>query len=154
MSGSDGVFNIAKGKVGYYTELPGSSDALKCLLLKSTGLESDGTLADYDTVAAILAASNDECDFTNYARQTLSSVTWTVDDTNDRGDGDADNILFASAGGASNNTIGKLIIFYVPDTGAEADSSNIPLTFHSYDETTSGTGLSITIPTGGFVRAS
>jgi hypothetical protein len=152
MSGSDFVFNVAKGKIGYYLGLPAASDAIRCLLLKSTGLEADATLADYDTVAALLAAANDECDFTNYARQALSTVSWTVDDVNDRADGDADDISFATAGGATNNTIGKLVIYYDPD-GTDTDANNVPLTAHDYDETTTGSTLNITLPSGGFVRA-
>ncbi len=121
------VFNISKGKPSYYAGLPAAADAIKCLLLKSSGIVADGTLADYTTVAALLAGASDEADFTNYVRKTLASITVTVDNTNDRVDIDCADIVWTTAGGASNNTVAKLVTFYVPDTGAESDSTNIPL---------------------------
>lgn len=149
----NGIFNVAKGQIAYYASLPGSSDAIKVLLLKSSGLQADATLADHDTVAAVLAASNDEADATNYVRKTAGSVTVTVDDTNDRVDIDCADITWTTLGGASNNTLGALMFFYVPDTGAEADSSNIPLSFHTFSYTTTGVDVSVLIPTAGFMRA-
>ena len=77
------TFNIAKGKVARYADLPDASDSLILVWLKSTGLESDATLKDYDTLSAILAAANDECDFTGYTRRTLASVVAAVNDGTD-----------------------------------------------------------------------
>ena len=153
MAGSNVVFNIARGKLGYYAELPGTNDALIAVLLKSSGLEDDATLVDHDTLSSLLAGTSDECDFTNYARQTLSGVTSTVDDSSNVLDIDSDNISWATAGGAANNTIGKLVVCYDPDTTGGTDADIIPLSAHSYDETTSGTTLVITIPSGGFLRS-
>lgn len=119
-------FNIAKGKIAYYASLPAASDALILVWVKNTGLESDATLKDYDTLAAILAASNDECDFTGYTRRTLASVTVTVDDS-------ADKVVIDSADPASyTNTgtaqvAGAAIVCYDPDTGAGTDADLIPL---------------------------
>lgn len=62
----DGVFNIARGKIRYYLELPAASDSLLVVLLQTTGLQADDTLRDHDTLAVLLAASNDEATFTNY----------------------------------------------------------------------------------------
>jgi len=153
VAGSNVVFNIARGKLGYYAELPGTNDALIAVLLKSSGLEDDATLVDHDTLSSLLAGTSDECDFTNYARQTLSGVTSTVDDSSNVLDIDSDNISWATAGGAANNTIGKLVVCYDPDTTGGTDADIIPLSAHSYDETTSGTTLVITIPSGGFLRS-
>jgi hypothetical protein len=151
---ADVVANIAKGQIAYYAGLPGTNDALIAVLLKSSGLEADGTLADYDTLAAVLAAANDECDATNYTRKTLSNVTVTVDDTNDRVDIDCDDLTYTSLGGASNNTLAKLVVCYDPDTTGGTDSSIVPLTFHDITLTTDGTTVTVTIPSGGFARAS
>lgn len=153
MSGSDVVFNIARGQVGYYAGLPATNDALIAVLLKSTGLQADATLVDYDNLSALLGGGNTECDFTNYARKTLTNVVATVDDTNDRLDVDCDDITWVSAGGASNNTIAKLLICYDPDTTGGTDADIVPLTAHTYDDTTSGSSLLVTIPTGGFFRS-
>jgi hypothetical protein len=54
---ADFVFNIAKGKVAYYATLPAANDALIVIPIESSGVESDATLRDYDTVSALLAAA-------------------------------------------------------------------------------------------------
>jgi len=136
---ADGVFNISKGKVKYYAELPAANDALLLILLKSTGLEADDTLNNYDDLATLLAAANDECDFTNYSRKTLANISITVDDTNNRVDIDCDDVVYTNAGGAANNTVGKAIICYDPDTTGGTDSSIVPLTYHDMSFTTDGT---------------
>jgi hypothetical protein len=150
---ANGVFNIAKGRAAYYATLPGANDALIVVLLKASGLEADDTLNNYDTLSALLAAANDEGDFTNYTRKTLASVTVTVDDTNNRADVDAADITYTAAGGASNNSIGKAIVCYDPDTTGGTDADIIPLTYHDMVFTTDGTDQQITIPTDGFYRA-
>lgn len=148
----DVVSNIMKGRLAYYGTLPAANDSLIAILLKSSGLEADGTLVDYDDLAALLAAANDEADATNYARKTLASVTVTVDDTNNRVDIDCDDLVYTTLGGASNNTIGKLAVCYKPDTSS-VDSAIVPLSFHDVTLTTDGTTVNVTVPSGGFTRA-
>ncbi|MEU0469934.1 hypothetical protein ABZ215_38555 [Amycolatopsis sp. NPDC006131] len=150
---SDGVFNAARGRIAHYASLPEANDALIVVLLKSAGLEADDTLNNYDDLAALLAASNDEADFTGYTRKTLATVTVTVDDTNNRVDIDAADFVYTSAGGGTNNTIGKLLVCYDPDTTGGTDSSIVPLTYHDCVFTTDGTDQTITLPTSGFARA-
>lgn len=119
------VFNIAKGKVARYADLPDATDSIILIWLKNANIESDAILKDYDTLAAILAAANDECDFTGYTRRTLTGVTATPDDS-------ADKMIVDSADPASyTNTgatqiAGAAIVCYVPSTGA-ADSLIVPL---------------------------
>lgn len=151
---ADGVFNIAKGKVAYYAGLPAASDALIVVLLQSTGLEADNTLNNYDDLAALLAAANDEATFTNYARKTVTaSVTVTVDDTNNWVDVDFPDQTWTAAGGATNNTLGKLLVCYDGDTGAGTDSAIIPLTYHDFTATTDGSDITAQIAAAGFYRA-
>lgn len=155
---ADGVFNIAKGKAKYYAEqaIAGSGGAaLVVLLLKSAGLVGDSTMADYDDVAAILAGASDEADFTNYARKVITGggITNTVDDTNDRLDTDIPDQTWTSAGGASNNTLGKLIVAFRPATGS-ADSALVPLTHHDFAEVTTGSDIVAQVAAAGFYRAS
>lgn len=124
---SDFVFNIAKGKIKFYAELPATNDALILVLLKSAGLEVDDTLNNYDDLGALLAAANDELTFTGYARRTLASVTVTVDDTNNRVDLDAaDPAAWTNTGGAA-EACGKAVICYDPDTTTGTDSTLVPL---------------------------
>jgi NADH dehydrogenase/NADH:ubiquinone oxidoreductase subunit G len=151
---SDFVFNIAKGAVAYYATLPATNDGLIVVLLKSSGLEADSTLKDYDTLALLLAGTSDEADFTNYGRKTITSVTVTVDDTNDRVDVDVADQTWTSAGGATNNTLGKLLVCYDPDTTGGTDSSVIPLAAHDFSATTDGTNLVAQVAASGFYRAS
>jgi len=150
---ANGVFNDTKGEVKTLAALPAANDALIVVLLKSSGLEADATLADHNDLAALLAAANDECDFTNYTRKTLTSVTNTVDDTNNWLDTDAADFTYTAAGGATNNTIGKAIICYDPDTTAGTDSSIRLLTYHDFTATTDGNDLVVTVAAGGFFRA-
>lgn len=151
---ADGVFNIAKGRFAYYATLPAASDALIVVLLKATGLEADDTLNNYDDLSTLLAASNDEADFTNYARKTVTaSVTVTVDDTNNRVDVDMPDLTWVSAGGGTNNSIGKLLVCYDADTGAGTDANIIPLTYHDCVFTTDGTDQVVQLNTAGFGRA-
>tara|TARA_R100001086_G_C11760143_1_gene237885 strand:- start:396 stop:821 length:426 start_codon:yes stop_codon:yes gene_type:complete len=118
--------------------------------------EADGTLEDYDTLAAILAGSNTEATFTNYARKDLSDLDIsapTPDDTNNRQEADFPNQTWASAGGASNNTLVKLIVCYNPDITSDVDANIIPLTHHDFAVTTNGGDLTAEPDANGFYRA-
>ncbi len=143
---ADEVFNIAKG--AFAEKIRDSASSVGILLLKTA--ESDATLRDYDTVAAILAGSNTEADFTNYARKTGITGTVTVDNTNDRVDCDIPDQTWSSAGGASNNTLAKAIVFYQESA---ADSGRVPLTHHDFAETTTGSDITLQVNASGFARA-
>lgn len=145
---ADFAFNIAKGKIAYYASLPGTSDALKIIPIEASGVESDATLKDYDTVAAILAAANNEQ--STMGRKTLASVTVTVDDSNDRVDISCATVTWTAASG---NAISDMLICYVPDTGTSTDSDLIPLTWHDFSESPTGSDISATISTA-FARNS
>lgn len=150
----DVVFNIMLGRVAYYATLPAAADAIIVCLLKSSGLEADGTIRDYDDLSTLLAAANDEADFTNYVRKTAASVTVTVDDTNNRVDVDMADITWTSAGGATNNTIAALLTTYDNDTGAGTDANIVPMTKHDFSVTTDGSDLTAQVASAGFYRAS
>lgn len=143
---ADFVFNIAKGAAA--EKIRDSGSAVGIMLLKVS--EADGTLKDYDTLAALLAGSNTEADFTNYARKTSLTGTITVDDTNDRVDVDVADQTWTSAGGASNNTLTDLVVFYEESA---ADSGRIPLTCHDFAATTDGSDLTAQVNASGFFRA-
>lgn len=144
---ADGVFNIAKGAVA---EKFRDSAAVGIIMLLKVA-ESDSTLIDYDTLAAILAGSNTEADFTNYARKTSLTGTVTVDDTNNRVDVDIPDQTWTAAGGASNNTLVKAIVAYQESA---ADSGRVPLTHHDFAVTTDGSDLTLQVNAAGFFRAS
>jgi hypothetical protein len=112
--------------------------------------EADAALRDRTTLADILGAANTEANFTNYARKTGITGTVTVDQANDRVDVDMPDQTFAAAGGATNNTLAKLIVYYEE---AAADATRIPLSAHDFVVTTDGTDLIVQVAAAGFYRA-
>lgn len=159
---SDGVFNISKGRgVEFYNRVKSNdpaNSAFIIVLLKLSGLEADDLLNNYDDVAALLAASNDEADFTNYARKTISDAALAAlpapDDTNNRRDIDLPDQTWTSAGGAQNNSLGKALVCYDPDTGAAGDGTLIPVSYYDFVVTTTGIDLVLQFASAGFYRAS
>ena len=144
---ADFIFNIAKG--AFVEKFRDSAANGLILLLKVN--EAESALKDHDTVAAILAAANTECDFTNYARKTGITGTITVDDTNDRVDVDIPDQTWAAAGGAPNNTLTKLIVAYEE---AAADATRIPIAGLDFAPTTDGSDITAQINAAGIARAS
>jgi hypothetical protein len=110
---ADIVFNVAKGKVAEKVR----DDATKIGVLLLKTVESDALMKDRTTIADLLAGST-EANFTNYARKTAITATLTVDQANDRVDVDIPNQTWAAAGGATNNTLAKAVVFY--DEGGTA----------------------------------
>ncbi len=156
---ADGVFNIAKGRgVEFYNRVENndpSTAGFIIVLLKAA--EADATLEDYDDLAALLlAAGNTEADFTSYGRKTLTDTELAAfpapDDTNNRYEVDLPDQTWAPAGGATNNTLVKLLVCYAPDT-AGADGTLIPVTYHDFAVTTDGSDLTAQFDALGFLRA-
>lgn len=144
---ADFVFNIAKGAVA---EMIRDSAANVGIILLKTA-EADATMKDYDTLAALIAGTPDEADFTDYARKTGITGTITVDDTNDRVDVDIPDQTWTGAGGASNNTLTDLVTYY---QNAAADATRIPMTNHDFAVTTDDSDLTAQVNASGFYRAS
>lgn len=140
------VFNSGKGRVA---ELANTSPtALNLLVLKSAAVQ--GTNEDYDTLAALLGdAGNTEADFTNYARVDLQNVTYILDDTGNKSRVDADDVLFASAGGATNNTCVSVVIF----EDNASDALSIPLVHLDASFTTDGNDVTLQFDASGFYEA-
>jgi hypothetical protein len=143
---ADFVFNIAKGVAA--EKINDSAANLLILLIKTA--ESDALMKDRATVTAVLSGST-EADFTNYARKTGLTGVVTVDNANDRVDVDVADQTWTSAGGASNNTLAKLIIAY---QDSAADTGRVPLTAHDFVVTTDGSDLIAQVAAAGFYRAS
>jgi hypothetical protein len=124
-----GIFvqNIALGKIKYYAELPNAADALLLVFLKATGLEADATLRDYDTLAAMLAASNDECDFPGYSRLVIANVTASVDDATNTMNANGDDPASLTNTGGAAQIAGACFVCYDPATGTGTDADIIPL---------------------------
>lgn len=141
--------NIAKGSVAYYAGLPAASDALIAVLF--SGSETDDNLRNADTLAAVIATGVNEATFTGYSRQTLTGVTVTVDDANDRVDVDANNPVWSPT---SAEALTRIAICYDGDTGAGTDANIIPLFIDDFALTTATSGtLTYDIAAAGFYRA-
>lgn len=154
------VFNIAKGRVAeFYNRVdvddPANS-ALIIVALQTTGLESDATLIDMDTLAAVVAGTTNEATNAGYARKVLTQAdiaAMTPDDANDRMDLDIPDQTWtgvAAAGGAWS----KLLVCYDSDTTAGTDADIIPLTAHDFVVTPDGSDITAQINAAGFFRAS
>jgi len=145
---TDIILNIAKGRIAHYASLPGTNDALIAVPLEASGLVADSTMVDYDTLAAILAGASNEQ--TTVGRVTLTNVTVTVNDTDDRVDIDADPIAYAAP--TASAAVGAFVICYDPDTTAGTDADLIPLGKYGVTWTPDGNAISFAV--ADFARAS
>ncbi|MFE7510180.1 hypothetical protein ACFU8I_02965 [Streptomyces sp. NPDC057540] len=134
------VFNQALGRVASLAALPAANDALIAVPLEAAGLVTDATMRDYDDLATLLAGATNEQ--TSMGRKTLTGVTVTVDDTNDRVAVDCADITWTSATG---NPVGAVVICYDPDTATGTDSDLIPLTKHDVSMTPDGSSYTLTV---------
>lgn len=143
------ITNLAKGSLAYYARLLATNDALIAVPIETTGLESDATLQDYDNLSLLLAASNNEQ--TTMGRKTLTGVTVTVDDTNNRVDVDAADVTWAAATG---NAVSRVVLCYDDDTTGGTDTNLVPLFIDDFVVTPAGGDITYVVAASGFFRAS
>lgn len=141
---ANGVFTYAKGRFIHWATLPEASDFIEVVLLKSAGLQADSTLQDYQTLSALLAATNDEADFTNYIRKVAAGVNIVMNTTANTATLQIANLTWLAAGGVQNNTLGKLITVYRP-SDAVTDAGALPMTYHDLSAATTGSDLLVSI---------
>lgn len=147
---ADFVFNAAKGR--FVEKLADDATLIGVLLLKAA--EADTALKDHDDINSLIAAvGNTEADFTNYERkEPATGIVITIDNANDRVDVDMSDLTWATAGGASNNTLTDLVTYYY-ETGTGTDIGAVPLTNHDFAVTTDGSTLTAQVNAAGFARA-
>ena len=149
------VFNIAAGRVVELYNRVESNDptnsALILVPIETSGLEADATLADADTLAAVLAGTTNEQ--TTMGRKTLTDADLAAlpapDDTNNRYEVSLPTVTWTAASG---NAISKILVCYDSDTTGGADSAILPLTMFDAVATPDGNDLQLT--GGTFFRAS
>jgi hypothetical protein len=155
---ADQAFNISKGKAVEYAARVNANDptnsALIIELINTSA--TDATLRDLDTFAAIESDAN-TAEITNsgYSRKTLtdaSSITVTVDDTNDRVDVDFPDPTWTAV--ASGTAITDLVVGYDSDTTGGTDSNVVPISMHDFAVTPDGSDITAQLATAGFYRAS
>lgn len=155
------VFNIAKGQgVELYRRVKSNdpaNSAFVVVLLASTGLVSDATLKDYDTLAAVLAGASDEATNTGYARKVLTDSDLAAlpapDDTNDRFDIDLPDQVWTAVANDGTGAIGKLLVCYDSDTTGGTDANIVPVAAYDFAVTPDGTNISNIVNAAGFLRA-
>lgn len=144
-------FTVTADKIGYYVEQAAAGTGTIVARLFKSGGESDGALADRATMAAVKTGST-ECDFTNYVAggKDMASPARSIDATGDRVKLTvASPITWQNAGGATNNTVARIIYAYKPTSGA-ADSAILPLMSTDISATTNGNDLQVSVHADGF----
>ena len=166
------VFNVARGRLRQYYDIVdsnaaatgpitgGADAALLAILFAAAALEADATLADYDDLAALIAAAgNDEITGGTAARKILTDTELAASAPTD-----ATNVLdldiisdivwtaLTCTAPASNAPVGALIICYKP-TVASGDAAIVPLTKHDFLVTPDGTDVTAQIAATGFYRS-
>lgn len=158
---ADFVFNISKGRVAeLYNRVdlndPANS-AIVILLLASSGVESDATLRDVDTVTALVAGATNEATNTGYARKVLTDADLTAfapDDTNDRVDLDIPDQTWTGVANDGTGAISDFVSTYDSDTTGGTDANIVPMTQHDFAVTPDGSDIVAQIAAAGFFRAS
>lgn len=146
---TDFIFNIAKGRIAELAALGLANDALIWVPLETSGLEADSVLIDKDDLAAVVAGATNEQ--TTLGRKTATTVTVTVDDTNDRVDIDMDDPTWTAASG---NGVSKLLLCYDSDTTGGTDANIVPLAAFDWVVASPAGTISAVLPAGGCLRES
>lgn len=141
------VFNIAKGRITeLYNRVKSNDPANSAFILvpiETSGLESDATLIDADTLTALLAGTTNEQ--TTMGRKVLTDADLAAlpapDDTNDRYSLNLPTVTWTAATG---NAISKIAVCYDSDTTTGTDANIIPLTMFDFVATPSGTDIQAT----------
>jgi hypothetical protein len=163
------VFNVARGRVRqYYDAVDGSAtttqagivstanSALVVVLLETSGLETDATLADHDNLSVLLAGTSNEPTGGTYVRKLLTDSDLSAsaeDDTNNRLDLDIPDVVWTALSTTGNAAISKLLVCYDTDTTGGADTAIVPLTAHDFVFTPDGTDVTAQIAAAGFYRS-
>lgn len=156
---ADFVYNIAKGRVAELYNRVDTNDpansALVVAVLATAGIESDATLRDADTLAAVVAGTTNEVTNAGYARKILTDadlVAFAPDDVNDRVDLDIPDQTWT--GVAAGDGWNDLVVCYDSDTTSGTDANIVPLTQHDFVITPDGSDITVQIAAAGFYRAS
>lgn len=153
------IFNIALGRMTeWYVRIDGNdpaNSAFLIVILATSGIESDATLKDKDTLADVVSGTTNEVANSGYARKTLTDadlVAFAPDDTNDRVDLDIPDQTWT--GVAAGDGWNDLLICYDSDTTAGTDAGIVPGTMHDFVVVPDGSDITAQIATAGFFRAS
>jgi hypothetical protein len=140
------TFNITLGMgIALHDRVVGNDPANSCLILvpiETSGLVSDDTMSDYDTLAAVLAGASNEQ--TTMGRKTLTNADLSasaVDDSTNVRTASLPDVDWAAASG---NAISKVLVCYAPDSTSLSDSTTIPITHMDFVASPDGNLLRLT----------
>jgi len=150
------IFHVVKGEWRTLVDnvIAGSPTNSRLFVAYYKAIEADSTLITRTDKADLEAeAGNTICDFDNYSEpHNLASVT--INDSSGEIWADAADMTISaagSAGGGTNNTILKAVLYYIADhTGSLTGA--IPIAYYDFDMLTNGTDLKFQIPTSGLCR--
>jgi hypothetical protein len=128
--------------------------ALVLVVLRQSGLESDDTLKDRATLAAVLGSTTTEVTNSGYARKVLVAAdlsSLAPDNTADRMYNSIGNQTWSSVG--AGDAWAKLLICYDSDTTSGTDSSIVPMHCFDFIKTPDGTDITAQIAAGGYAYA-
>jgi hypothetical protein len=132
---------IALGRSKAFADAVGTGNAALIVIpVETSGLEADSVLRDKADVTAFFAGSTNEQ--TTMGRKTITSVTGTVDTTNDRYSVDCADITWTAASG---NAISKLLFAFDNDTTTGTDTNLVPWVLVDFAATPDGSDLTATI---------
>ncbi len=158
---ADLVFNVAKGRIAeFYYRIDNNdpaNSAFVIVLLASSGVESDATLKDKDTLSDLVSGTTNEATNTGYARKVLTDsdiVAFAPDDTNDRVDLDIPDQTWTGLANDGTGAISDFIVCYDSDTTGGTDANIVPCTLHDFTITPDGSDVTAQIAAAGFFRAS
>jgi predicted dehydrogenase len=120
---------------------------LRAAVIATGGSITDAAIEDADTVSNIIGVSSEtEVTNTNYARQTLTSVTVTKDETN--------NWVEITAAAPTINSVAagsvwRRVLYYwnIGTEGSAGDASHVPLGVDTPTSTLTPNGGNVTLPT-------
>jgi hypothetical protein len=150
--------NVALGRANELAARVDGNDPVNSVfvLVLCTGSETDDNLGDATTLAAAIALAVNESTATNYARITLSDTSigaTTVNNTSNTRSFDIADQTWSSLGGASNDTLTRLLIGYDSDSTGGTDSNIELVGIYDFSITTNGGDITATINASGLWTA-
>ena len=154
---ADFIFNQAKGKFAEWAARVNANDPTNSAFIIEmlAAADTDAVMKDLDTFALIESnATAAEQTGGTYVRKTLtdaSSITITIDDTNDRTDVDCPDQTWTALT-VTSGSVTDIVFGYDSDTTAGTDANIVPLSQHDFALTPDGSDVTATIAV--FARAS
>ena len=127
------VYTRAKLQI-FRGEIVMHSQDIRALLIKTSGNTTTDTEEDVTLMNGF--ATLGELVATNYVRKALASEVINEDTANNRAEFDATDVVWSSLGGATNDTIGALLVY----KHVTNDADSIPIAYIELTDTTTNGG--------------